>query len=75
MDKVKLKRKIEDFAANCVMAAVMLTVALNYAMIIWSGKGMIWLLVCDIICFAGDTFLAISDWKEIKKMLEDDTNA
>ena len=71
MDKIKLKRKIENFATNCVMAAVMLTLALN----IWSDKGMIWLLVCDIICFAGDTFFAISDWKEIKKMLEDDTNA
>lgn len=75
MDKIKLKRKIENFATNCVIAAVMLTLALNYAMIIWSGKGMIWLLVCDIICFAGDTSFAISDWKEIKKMLEDDTNA
>lgn len=71
MDKIKLKRKIENFATNCVMAAVMLTLAL----IIWSDKGMIWLLVCDIICFAGDTFFAISDWEEIKKMLEDDTNA
>ena len=75
MDTIKLKIKIENFATSCVMAAVMLTLALNYAMIIWSGKGMIWLLVCDIICFAGDTFFAISDWKEIKKMLEDDTNA
>lgn len=71
MDKIKLKRKIENFATNCVMAAVMLTLALT----IWSDKGMIWLLVCDIICFAGDTFFAISDWEEIKKMLEDDTNA
>ena len=75
MDKVKLKRKIENFATNCAMAAAMLTLALNYAIFIWSGEGMIWLLVCDIICFAGDTFFAISDWKEIKKMLEDDTNA
>lgn len=75
MDDIKLKIKIKSFATNCVMAAVMLTLGLNYAMIIWSGKGMIWLLVCDIICFAGDTFFAISDWKEIKKMLEDDTNA
>ena len=75
MDKIKLKRKIENFATNCVMAAVMFTLALNYAIIICSGKGMIWLLICDIICFAGDTFFAISDWKEIKKMLEDDKNA
>ena len=71
MDKIKLKRKIENFATNCVMAAVMLTLALNYAMIICSGKGMIWLLICDIICFAGDTFFAINGWKEIKKMLEE----
>ena len=75
MDDIKLKIKIKSFATNCVMAAVMLTLGLNYAMIIWSGKGMIWLLVCGIICFAGDTFFAINDWKEIKKMLEDDTNA
>ena len=75
MDKIKLKRKIEDFATNCAIAAVMLTLGLNYTMIICSGKGMIWLLICDIICFAGDTFFAISDWKEIKKMLEDNTNA
>ena len=75
MDKIKLKRKIEDFATNCATAIAMLTLGLNYAMIIWSGKGMIWLLICDIIFFAEDTFFAINDWKEIKKMLEDDTNA
>ena len=71
MDKIKLKIKIENFATNCVMAAAMLTLALNSAMIIWSGKGIIWVLVCDIIFFAGDTFFAINDWKEIKKMLEE----
>ena len=69
MDKIKLKRKIENFATNCAMAAAMLTLGLNYAIIIWSGKGMIWLLICDIICFAVDIFFAISDWKEIKKLL------
>lgn len=75
MDKTKLKRKIKSFATNCTMAAVMLTLALNYAMIIWSGEGIIWLLICDIICFAGDVFFATIDWKEIKQMLEDNTNA
>ena len=69
MDKTKLKRKIKSFATDCAIAAVMLTLALNYAMIIWSGEGMVWLLICDIICFAGDIFLAINDWKEIKKLL------
>ena len=69
MDKIKLKRKIENFATNCAMAAAMLTLALNYAMFIWSGEGMIWLLICGIICFAVDIFFAISDWKEIKKLL------
>ena len=69
MDKTKLKRKIKNFATNCAMAAAMLTLALNYAMIVWSGEGMIWLLICDIICFGGDVFFAISDWKEIKKLL------
>lgn len=53
------------------MAAAMLTLALNYAMIVWSGDGMIWLLICDIICFIGDIFFATNDWKEIKKMLEE----
>ena len=75
MDDIKLKIKIKNFATNCAMASAMLTLGLSYAIIILSGKGMIWLLICDIICFAGDTFFAINDWKEIKKMLEDDTNA
>ena len=69
MDKIKLKRKIKNFATNCTMAAVMFTLALDYAMIIWSGNGIIWLLFSEIICFAGDIFFAISDWKEIKKLL------
>lgn len=69
MDKIKLKRTIKNFATNCVMAAIMFTLALNYVMIIWSGQGMIWLLISEIICFAGDMFFAISDWKEIKKLL------
>jgi hypothetical protein len=71
MDKIKLKKKIKSFTTNCAMAAAMLTLALNYAMFVWSGEGMLWLLICDIICLAGDTFFAISDWKEIKKMLEE----
>ena len=70
MDKIKLKRKIKNFATNCAMAAAMFTLALDYAMIIWSGNGIIWLLISEIICFAGDIFFVISDWKEIKKMLE-----
>lgn len=71
MDKIKLKRKIKNFATNCAMAAAMFTLALDYAMIIWSGNGIIWLLISGIICFAGDVFFAISDWKEIKKILEE----
>ena len=70
MDKIELKRKIKNFATNCAMAAAMFTLALDYAMIIWSGNGIIWLLISEIICLAGDIFFAISDWKEIKKMLE-----
>ena len=70
MDKIKLKRKIKNFATNCAMAAAMFTLALDYTMIIWSGNGIIWLLISEIICFAGDTFFAINGWKEIKKMLE-----
>ena len=76
MDKIKLKRKIKNFATNCAMAAAMLTLAaLYYVMIMSSGEGTIWLLIGEIICFAGDVFFIIDDWKEIKKMLEDDTNA
>ena len=71
MDKTKLKRRIKSFATNCAMAAAMLTMALNYAMIIWSCGGMIWLLICGIICFVGDIFFATDDWKEIKQMLEE----
>ena len=71
MDKIKLKKRIKSFATNCAMATAMLTLALNYAMFVWSGEGMIWLLFCDIICFAGDIFFAANDWKEIKKMLEE----
>ena len=71
MDKTKLKKRIKSFATYCAMAAAMLPLALNYAVIIWSGEGMIWLLIGDIICFAGDIFFATNDWKEIKKMLEE----
>lgn len=63
MDKIKLKRKIKNFATNCAMAAAMLTLALSCAMIIWPGEGMVWLLL------AGDILFAINDWKEIKKLL------
>ena len=71
MDNAKLKRRIKSFATNCAFAAAMLALTLNYAMIIWSGEGMIWLLIGEIVCFTGDIFLAIDDWKEIKKMLEE----
>lgn len=70
MNKITLKRTIKSFATNCALATAMFVVILNYAMTIWLGEGMIWLLVCDILCFAGDIFCAINDWKNIKKMLE-----
>lgn len=71
MDKIKLRRKIKSFATNCVIAAAIFTMALNYTIIVWAGKGIVWLLICDIIIFAGNIFFAICDWKEIKKMLEE----
>ena len=71
MDKIKLKRKIKNFATNCAIAAAMFTLALDYAMIMYSGEGIIWLLIGEIICFVGDVFFIIDDWKEIKKMLEE----
>lgn len=75
MDKTKLKRKIKSFATNCALAVTALMLGLIYVMIMWSGEGMIWFLIGDIICFAGDVLFAFDDWKEIKKMLEDNTNA
>ena len=71
MDKTKLKRKIKNFATNCAMAAAMLTLALNYAMIVWFGEGMLWLLILDVVCFVGDIFCAIDSWKKIEKTLEE----
>ena len=71
MDKIKLRRRIKSFATNCALAAAILTMALNYAIFVWSGGGMVWLLIFDIIIFAGDIFFAICDWKEIKKILEE----
>lgn len=74
MDKIKLKRKIKSFTTNCAFAVITLMLALICAMIMWSSEGMIWFLIGDIICFAGDVLFAFDDWKEIKKMLEDNTN-
>lgn len=71
MDKIKLRRKIKSFATNCVIAAAIFTMALNYTIITLFGEGMIWLLIFDIAFLAGVIFFAINDWKEIKKMLEE----
>jgi hypothetical protein len=71
MDKTKLKRKIKSFATNCAFAVITLMLALIYVMIMWPGEDMIWFLIGDIICFAGDVLFAFDDWKEIKKMLEE----
>ena len=71
MNRVMLKRMIKDFTINCTLATAMFVIALNYAVIVWSGEGMLWLLIFDIACFVGDIFCAIGSWKKIEKTLEE----
>lgn len=71
MNRVMLKRMIKDFTINCTLATAMFVIALNYAMIVWFGEGMLWLLILDIVCFVGDIFCAIDSWKKIEKTLEE----
>ena len=71
MNKVILKKMIKDFTINCALATAMFVIALNYAMIVWFGEGMLWLLILDIVCFVGDIFCAIDSWEKIEKTLEE----
>lgn len=71
MDKTKLKKRIQNFATNVGMATAMLSLGLTYLPIVIQGEGFWGLFVCDVICFCGDLFFAIKDWKEIKKLLEE----
>ena len=75
MDKVKLKKKIKSFATNVALAVAMCTLALTYIPIVIQGQGLWILVVCDVICAVADTCFAVSDWKKIKAMLEEDVNA
>ena len=75
MDKVKLKKNIKSFATNIALAVMMTTLALTYIPIVIQGQGYWALVVCDVICAVADTCFAVSDWKKIKAMLEDDINA
>ena len=75
MDKVKLKKKIKSFATNVALAVAMCTLALTYIPIVIQGQGLWILVVCDVICAVADTCFAVSDWKKIKAMLEENINA
>ena len=75
MDKTKLKKRIQSFATNVALAVMMTTLALTYIPIVIEGQGYWALAVCDVICAVADTCFAVSDWKKIKAMLEDDVNA
>lgn len=69
MDKIKLKKRIQNFVTNVGMAIAMFSLGLIYLPIVIQGEGFLALFICDIICFCGDLFFAIKDWKEIKKLL------
>lgn len=69
MDKTKLKKRIQSFATNAALAAMMTTLALTYIPIVIEGQGYWALAVCDVICAVADTCFAVSDWKKIKAML------
>ena len=75
MDKTKLKKHIKSFATNAALAVAMGTLALTYIPIVIQGQGLWVLAVCDIICAVADIYFAVNDWKKIKVMLEEDTNA
>lgn len=74
MDKIKLKQLIKSFTTNVALAVAMGTLALTYIPVIIQGRGMWILVVCDIVFAVVDTYSAVSDWKKIKAMLEEDTS-
>ena len=74
MDKIKLKRLIKSFTTNVALAVAIGTLALTYVPIVIQGRGYLVLAICDIICAVADTCFAVSDWKKIKAMLEEDAN-
>lgn len=71
MNKTQLKEKIKSFATNCVFASIMFTLFLTYLMYMALGQVAAWVLIVDFLCFVGDSFLAVRDWKDIKLMLEE----
>jgi hypothetical protein len=71
MNKTQLKEIIKSFATNCVFASIMFTLFLTYLMYMALGQGAAWVLIVDFLCFVGDSFLAVRDWKDIKLMLEE----
>lgn len=75
MDNVKLKKNIKSFTTNVALAVAMGTLALTYIPIVIQGQGYLALAICDVACAVADTCFAVNDWKKIKAMLEEDTNA
>ena len=75
MDKIKLKRLIKSFTTNVALAVAMSTLALTYIPIVIQGQGYLALAICDVVCAVADICFAVNDWKKIKAMLEEDTNA
>ena len=75
MDNVKLKKNIKSFATDIALATMMTTLALAYIPIVIQEQGYWALAVCDVICAVADTCFAVSDWKKIKVMLEENVNA
>lgn len=71
MDKTKLKRRIKNFAINVGLAVAMSTSAIFYGVFVAAGEGFVWMLVMNIIIAIYDITMAVFDWKEIKKMLEE----
>ena len=72
MDKIKLKRLIKSFTTNVALAFAMGTLVLAYIPIVILGQGLWILAACDIVFAVTDTCFAVSDWKKIKAMLEDE---
>ena len=75
MDKSKLKAYIKSLVSNVFLATMMANIALCEIPLVLMGEGSFWWIVVDVIFCIGDTIFACHDWKKIKTMLEDNTNA
>ena len=70
MDKTKLKKKIKSFAINVGLATAVCILAIFYGTIaVATGEDFESVLIIDIILMVCYITAAVSDWKEIKKLL------